>query len=160
VSVLVEQNSQETVAKAFVDRIAEGIQRARACMEAAQQRYKQYLDSGRIDVQFNVGDEVMLSTKNLKLTGTKKLSARYIGPFKVVKVINPVAYELDLPLQYGSQTSIRQTALSHSLTIACQTEKLWRTGYPHGVLVLSGFSRRLVLWIERLFLDRNVRSRW
>jgi hypothetical protein len=101
VSVLVEQNSRETVAKAFVDRIAEGIQRARACMEAAQQRYKQYVDSGRIDVQFNVGDEVMLSTKNLKLTGTKKLSARYIGPFKVVKVVNPVAYELDLPLQYG-----------------------------------------------------------
>jgi hypothetical protein len=29
---------------------------------------------------------------------------------------------------------------------------MWRTGYPHGVLVLSGFSRRLVLWIERLVL--------
>jgi hypothetical protein len=31
-----------------------------------------------------------------------------------------------------------------------------RTEYPHGLLVLSGFSRRLVLRIERLFLDRNV----
>jgi hypothetical protein len=91
----------KNVATAFVDRIAQGIQRARACMEAAQQRYKQCVDSGHIDVQFNVGDEVILSTKNLKLSGTKKPSARYNGPFKVVKVINPVAYQLDLPLQYG-----------------------------------------------------------
>jgi transposase InsO family protein len=40
VSVLVEQNSRETVAKAFFNRIAQGIQCARACMEAAQQWYK------------------------------------------------------------------------------------------------------------------------
>jgi hypothetical protein len=101
VSVLVEQNSRGTVAQSFVDRIADGIQRARACMEAAQLRYKQYVDSGRLDVQFKQGDLAMLSTRNLKLTGTKKLSARYIGPFKVVKVVSPVAYELDLPLKYG-----------------------------------------------------------
>jgi hypothetical protein len=47
VSVLVEENSKVTVARAFIDRIAEGIQRARTCMEVAQHRYKQYAESGR-----------------------------------------------------------------------------------------------------------------
>jgi hypothetical protein len=37
---------------------------------------------------------------------------------------------------------------------------LWCSKYPHGLLVLSGFSGRLVLWIERQFLDRNVRRKW
>jgi hypothetical protein len=65
-----------------------------ACMEVAQQRYKQYTDSGRIDVRIDIRDEVVVSTKNLKLTATKKLSARYIGTFEMV------TYEL-LPLMYG-----------------------------------------------------------
>jgi hypothetical protein len=102
VSVLVEQNSRDTVAKALFDRISDGIKRDREHMEAAQLRYKQYVDSGRLDVTFKVNDLVMLSTKNLKLTGTKKLSARYIGPFKVIKKVSPAAYELDLPWKYGN----------------------------------------------------------
>jgi hypothetical protein len=65
VNVIVQENSKDAVAKAFVDRIAEGIQRACACVEVVQQPYKQYADSGRIDVRFEVGDEVMLSAKNL-----------------------------------------------------------------------------------------------
>jgi hypothetical protein len=54
---------------------------------------KQYVDSVRVDVLFNVGDEVMLSTENLKLLSTKKLSAQYIGPFKLIKMLIPVAYD-------------------------------------------------------------------
>jgi hypothetical protein len=111
VSVLVEQNSRDTVAKALVDCVSDGIKRAREHMEAAQLRYKQYVDSGRLDVTFKVNDLVMLSTKNLKLTGTKKLSARYIGPFKVIKEVGPVVYELDLPLKYGKLFSVFHVGL-------------------------------------------------
>ena len=43
----------------------------------------------------------MLSTKNIKLKspsgGTPKLMPRYIGPFTIIKQINPVAFRLDLP---------------------------------------------------------------
>ena len=47
---------------------------------------------------YQIGDQVLLSTKNLKLKkGSKKLLPRYVGPFSISKAINPVAYKLDLP---------------------------------------------------------------
>jgi hypothetical protein len=101
VSVLVEHNAKVPAAKELVDRIAEGVRRARACMSSAQGRYKAQADKGRVDLSFSVGDQVMLSTTNIKLAGAKKLSARWIGPFKVLKRVGKVAYELDLPLPYA-----------------------------------------------------------
>ena len=52
-----------------------------------------------MSVEFEVGDQVLLSTKNLtlRMVGSSKLMPKYIGPFPVVKKVNPVAYELDLP---------------------------------------------------------------
>jgi len=85
------------------DRIAETIQnvvkQAKVCMEAAQQRQKAYADKFKRDVIFNEGDEVLLSTKNIKIKmkGTPKLLPKWLGPFKVIKMINPNAYKLQLP---------------------------------------------------------------
>ena len=38
----------------------------------------------------------MLDTCNLNLQGSKKLKARFIGPFKIVKLVGPVACNLEL----------------------------------------------------------------
>lgn len=38
----------------------------------------------------------MLDTRNLSLKGNKKLKARFVGPFKIVKLVGPVACKLDL----------------------------------------------------------------
>ena len=44
----------------------------------------------------------MLSTKDIKLRKVmKKLSDRFIGPFKVLKKVGANAYQLELPQQYG-----------------------------------------------------------
>ena len=44
----------------------------------------------------------MLSTKNLQLRkASKKLSNKFIGPFRVAKRIGKNAYQLDLPKEYG-----------------------------------------------------------
>jgi hypothetical protein len=79
--------------------IAEAVKKAKAAMEAAQQRQKAYADRRRCDVEFSVGQEVLLSTTNIrpKFKGSSKLLPKWIGPYKVTEVINPVAYRLELP---------------------------------------------------------------
>ncbi len=78
---------------------------ARANLLRAQADQKKYADRSRRDERFDVGDEVLLSTKDLKLAqdpGNRraaKLTARFVGPFKVTRVINDNAYELELPPQ-------------------------------------------------------------
>ena len=68
----------------------------------AQQRQSHYTDQHRRDVSFKVGDRVLLSTDHITLTGrnselTPKFLYKFIGPFKITRVANPNAYELELP---------------------------------------------------------------
>ncbi|MGH3053950.1 MAG: chromo domain-containing protein, partial [Gaiellaceae bacterium] len=83
------------VTQGLVDRTSE----AKRCLEAAQQRQKHYADKRRRPAEFAVGNEVLLSTRNITLKGpgTKKLMPRFIGPFKVVRRVADAAYELELP---------------------------------------------------------------
>ena len=39
---------------------------------------------------------MLLDTRNLNLQGSKKLRARFVGPFKIVKLVGPVACKLEL----------------------------------------------------------------
>ncbi|BDA51672.1 Transposon Tf2-9 polyprotein [Coccomyxa sp. Obi] len=78
--------------------LQERLARAKKYLEAAQSRQKAYADKGRRPQEFNVGDEVLLSTSNIsfKGVGAPKLMPRYIGPYKVVKRIGATSYELEL----------------------------------------------------------------
>jgi len=63
---------------------------------------KKYVDRKRVEVNdYKVGDLVMLSTKDLKyqMVGrrTEKLMERFIGPYKVKKIILLNTVELELP---------------------------------------------------------------
>jgi hypothetical protein len=75
--------------------------RAHENLERAQQRQARYANQHRRDVTFQVGDQVLLSTEHLKMLGserrTPKFTFRYLGPFKVKRVVNANSYELDLP---------------------------------------------------------------
>ncbi len=51
-------------------------------------------------MQYQSCDLVLLSTKHLLpegLTGARKLMPKFCGPFKVIRVITPVTFALDLP---------------------------------------------------------------
>ena len=52
----------------------------------------------RREIQFDVGDQVLLSTRYIRFrNGPQKLQQRFVGPFAIVKKISRVAYELQLP---------------------------------------------------------------
>ena len=51
---------------------------------------------------FFVGDRLLLTTKNLQLTGICKLNARLIGYFVVTACVGPGAYKLDLTAAYSA----------------------------------------------------------
>ena len=52
--------------------------------------------------RWTIGQQVWLDRKNLPLSyGTIKLAPWHYGPFKITKVISPVAYHLKLPIQWN-----------------------------------------------------------
>ncbi|GJV74861.1 putative reverse transcriptase domain-containing protein [Tanacetum coccineum] len=68
---------------------------------AARSRQKSYADVRHKPLEFEVGDKVMLKVSPWKgvvrFGKRRKLSPRYIGLFKILSRVGPVAYKLELP---------------------------------------------------------------
>ena len=61
-----------------------------------------YFNKKHVDKTFQEGQEVLLSTKNLRLAKvSRKLNDKFVGPFKIEAKIGKNAYRLKLPKQYG-----------------------------------------------------------
>jgi len=82
----------------FADDMQNALQRAQRCMRLAQERQSSYANKKRREVLYEVGDFVYLDSKNIKLSteGARKLGHRFIGPYKILKRVGPVSYELQL----------------------------------------------------------------
>nr|GEW26515.1 putative nucleotidyltransferase, ribonuclease H [Tanacetum cinerariifolium] len=76
---------------------------AKEKLKEARSRQKSYADRHRRELAFNPGDRVFLKVspcRGVRHFGIKrKLSPRFIGPFKILDRIGEVSYSLALPLQ-------------------------------------------------------------
>ena len=79
----------------------EKVEQVREHIRVAQSRQKSYADKRRRPLEFFVDDYVYLKVSPLR--GTRrfhvrgKLAPRFIGPFRVVRRIGDLAYQLELP---------------------------------------------------------------
>ncbi|GJY32715.1 hypothetical protein Tco_0417184 [Tanacetum coccineum] len=96
-----EVGSRELASTDVVIETTKKIETIRERLKAAQNRWKSYADHRRSLIEFNVGDFVMLKVSPWKgvfrFKNKGKLSPGFIGPFKILKRVEEVAYILELP---------------------------------------------------------------
>jgi len=88
-------------AEKFITKMKEIQEEAKAVLGKAQEKMKKYADKKRGEVDnYKVEDLVMLSTKDLKyqMVGrrTEKLTERFVGPYRIKKIVSLNAVELEL----------------------------------------------------------------
>ena len=71
-------------------------------LQMAQNQQKIYADKHRVERIFEVGDLVYLCLhpyrkSSLKMKGTDKLKPQFYGPYRILRQVGEVAYELELP---------------------------------------------------------------
>ncbi|KAJ3473941.1 hypothetical protein NLI96_g12741 [Meripilus lineatus] len=99
-SLIWENDSKYPGVQEFAMRMKEAIMAAHDAIIAARVQQTRYANKRRRDAPFKEGDLAYLSTKNLKPPKgrARKLVPKYLGPFRITKVIEPGAtYKLELP---------------------------------------------------------------
>jgi len=89
-------------AEKFITKMKEIQEEAKVALGKAQEEMKKYTDRKRAEVnEYKVGDLVMLSTKDLKYQmarrRTEKLMERFVGPYRIKKIVSSNVVELELP---------------------------------------------------------------
>ena len=92
-------SSQVEAVQTMVDRMKTALEEAQANLPIAQSRAKSQVGCSRSNENFEVGNEVVVSTRHISVNQhlPSRLRRHWIGPYRVAKVISLVAYRLDLP---------------------------------------------------------------
>ena len=100
--VTIQTDSAVPAARLYANQLQDTVARVQENLRKAQDRQKAYADVHRRDINFSVGDHVLLSTKNLtfQTVGTRKFLPKYIGPFPITQLVGKAAARLQLPPTY------------------------------------------------------------
>ena len=103
-------HASSTSADEFAADIDLVLKHAKSCLNEAQLRQKKFADRKRTDLSFDVGQRVLLNSKNynLKGAGKGKFLAKFTGPYTVVAKVNAVAYKLDVPSNIHNVVHVSQ----------------------------------------------------
>jgi len=153
------QTSHDSVAPAaleFNNELSEIIKEIKIRLHAAQQRQSEYANRKRTEIEYSVGDEVWLSTKNLPVqTGSRKFMDKFIGPYKVVSKISHVAYKLELPNHFKIHPVFHISQLSGYRPAGCTFSQEESRPPP----VLKGDTADADEWEIDQILDHRRRNR-
>jgi hypothetical protein len=99
VRLLAARDDNVPAVSVFLKRLEAALSLAQQNIRKAQQQQATQANRHRRDLSFSVGDSVLLATDHLRRHDTAgyKLRGRFCGPFQILKVVGPNAYELDLP---------------------------------------------------------------
>jgi hypothetical protein len=94
-----ENLSCNAEAEGLLEQLFQDLKAAENNMLRAQSQQERLTNRRRRDIEFKQGEKVLLSTNDLRWKGrvTPKLTAKYIGPFVIKRVLSPLNYELELP---------------------------------------------------------------
>ena len=96
-----EVGERKMLGPELVQQTKEAVELIKKRLIAAQDRQRRYADPHRKNIEFEIGEPVLLKVSPLKgiaRFGQKgKLHPRYVGPFEILRKVGKVAYELALP---------------------------------------------------------------
>jgi hypothetical protein len=92
-------SSRLPAAVKFATDMHSALDKAKRCLQSANDRMKKYTDEKRSEQEHKVGSMVWLHSKNIavKHSGSRKLGPKWLGPFEVTQRVGEVAYRLNLP---------------------------------------------------------------
>ncbi|GJY90262.1 retrotransposon protein, putative, ty3-gypsy subclass [Tanacetum coccineum] len=95
ISIILDRDSR------FTSRFWQSMQEIKDRLKVVRDHQKSYADKRRKPLEFSVGDYVLLKVslwKGVVRFGKKgRLAPRFVGRFKIVENVGPMAYQLDLP---------------------------------------------------------------
>ena len=94
-----QPRSEMSSVNEFVDRMAKGLEEAKAAIAKAKDEYAQYYNRHRTPAPIlNPGDKVWLDASDIKTTRpSQKLAHRQLGPYAIERRVGKDSYRLKLP---------------------------------------------------------------
>ncbi|GKD64088.1 putative reverse transcriptase domain, ribonuclease H-like domain, aspartic peptidase domain protein, partial [Tanacetum coccineum] len=117
----------------IIHETTEKIVQIRQRLQAARDWKRSYANERRKPLEFQVVDRVMLKVSPqkgvIRFEKRGKLNPQYIGPFKILKRVGPVAYKLELPEELSivhntfHESNLKKCLFDESLIISMK--ELW-----------------------------------